>query len=408
MPWTRGRKRLRRGGPFGYHRRVGLADSSEAVLAGSPAFLNSVLPPLSAALGVRPRVADAPHQVFALCQDGARLAVFEYRGQEWLPLAEDLKNAFGDELRVVVAVPAQHAAASGPLMGTGADEVLPWDGTPDGLVAAAALLAGPPAGAAGPAPGAAPAEPVTPAHPMPALTPAWPTEAFAAAAPEPPEAAAAPPVPPVAEDEPAFAIVEAPPDAQARWGDAELVAFERSGTWPGTVIASRDAEGLLAGALAGFWPEAGDLRAQAERMVAVLSPLERNAITGRPVPADPAPVCRAAALRWQVSAALRTAPAPGSPVDSAAVRAILAEIDAVLAELKRVSPGAPAGALPSLDRLRRELVSEAVDLTEAVHRIARPADSWFQKPGARPGQGARAAGEASLQPPPRAASRPPR
>ncbi len=76
-----------------------LADPSEAVLAGSPAFLNAVLPPLAAALGVRPRVADAPHQVFALCQEGARLLVFEYRGQEWLPLAEDLKTTFGDELR---------------------------------------------------------------------------------------------------------------------------------------------------------------------------------------------------------------------------------------------------------------------------------------------------------------------
>src|SRR5512147_2540250 len=107
---------------------MALADSSEVVLAGSPAFLGLALPPLAAALGVRPRVADAPHQVFALCQDGARLLVFEYRGLEWLPLAEDLKTTFGDELRILVAVPAEHAGAIGPLLGAGVDEAMRWDG----------------------------------------------------------------------------------------------------------------------------------------------------------------------------------------------------------------------------------------------------------------------------------------
>ncbi|HEY6106436.1 MAG TPA: hypothetical protein VIV59_10665 [Anaeromyxobacteraceae bacterium] len=400
-----------------------LADPSEAVLAGSPAFLNAVLPPLAAALGVRPRVADAPHQVFALCQERARLLVFEYRGQEWLPLAEDLKNTFGDELWILVAVPAELAGATGPLLGAGVDEVVRWDGPPEPLVAAMRRLVGLPPGAppVPPRPTAArppaPGPALTPVLPMPAVTPARPAPAVAlsspaltparpvltavrpvpAATPVRPAAAVAPPAPPapapalpivaaggaalapapglfadLAEDEPGFSIVEAPPDAQARWGDAELVAFERSSTWPGTVLASRDAEGLLAGALAGFWPEVGDLKGHTERIVADLSPLERDAIAGRPVPADPAPVCRAAALRWQVSAALASAPTPGSPVDSAAVRAILAEIDAVLAELKRVSQGSPPDSVPAVDRLRRDLVAEAVDLTEAVHRIAPP------------------------------------
>lgn len=364
--------------PFGYHRPVGLAESSQAVLAGSPAFLNAVLPPLAEVLGVRPRIADAPHQVFALCQDGARVMVCEFRGQEWLPLVEDLKTAFGDELQILVAVPAERASASGPLAGAGADQVLPWDGRPDALVAAAARLAG--LGAAAPSPACQPAAAVPPARPVPTLTPVRPV----AAPPPLPRPDAPPPLAVDAgaalaaryfadletEDGPRFSIVEAPPDAAARWGDAELVAFERSGTWPGTVLASRDAEGLLAGALAGFWPERADLEAHTERVVAELSPLERDAIAGRPVPADPAPVSRAAALRWQVSAALSTAPPQGSPVDAAAVRAILAEIDAVLADLKQASQGAPAEALPGLDQLRRALVAEAVDLTEAVHRIA--------------------------------------
>ncbi|HET6923951.1 MAG TPA: hypothetical protein VFI16_12460 [Anaeromyxobacteraceae bacterium] len=358
---------------------MSLADPSEAVLAGSPAFLNAVLPPLSAALGVRPRVADAPHQVFALCQEGAGLLVFEYRGQEWLPLAEDLKTTFGDELLILVAVPAGQAGATGPLLGAGVDEVVRWDGASEPLVAAMRRLVGLPSGAPPPSPprpaarSPAPGPALPPVPPMPAVTPVRSLAATpplvaaggAALAPSPG------PVADLAEDEPGFSIVEAPPDPQVRWGDAELVAFERSSTWPGTVLASRDAEGLLAGALAGFWPETGDLKGHAERIVADLSPLERDAIAGRPVPVDPAPVCRAAALRWQVSAALASVPPPGSPVDSAAVRAILAEIDAVLAELKRVSQGSPPDSAPAVDRLRRDLVSEAVDLAEAVHRIAR-------------------------------------
>ncbi|HEU4384609.1 MAG TPA: hypothetical protein VFR85_14065 [Anaeromyxobacteraceae bacterium] len=469
---------------------MGLADSSLAVLAGSPAFLNAVLPPLAAALGVRPRVADAPHQVFALCQDGARLLVCEYRGLEWLPLVEDLKTTFGDELQVVVAVPGEHGRSSGPLFGAGADEVLPWDGRPGALVSTAVRLAGVPAAqASGPAgapartppapaqPAVAPARPApamtparavpaaappvaaavnptpavtprppppptppraapaaTPGRPAPAVTPARPIPAVTPAAVAPvkpapavtprPLTATTPPraVPPVSPARPVAAVapavapasrgpaaapsptpdrepppvaavaggaalapapgyfadlksdesasVAAPRDAAATWGHAELVAFERSEAWPGTLLASRDAEGILAGAVAGYWPEKADLKAHTERAVAELSPLERDAVGGRPVPADPASVCRAAALRWQVSAALATAPPPGSPVDAAAVRAILAEIDVVLAQLKAASQGAPAGALAALDQLRGSLVAKAVDLTETVQRIA--------------------------------------
>ena len=211
---------------------------------------------------------------------------------------------------------------------------------------------------------------MTPVRPVPAAPPPEPAGAAPLAVGAGGEALAPAYFADLKEDAPTFSIVEAPPNAAATWGDAELIAFEPSSTWPGTVLASRDAEGLLAGAVAGFWPQLPDLKAHTERVVAELSPLERDAIAGRPVPADPAPVCRAAALRWQVSAALATAPPPGSPVDSAAVRAILAEIDAVLAELKRASEGAPAEALVGLDQVRRDLVAEAVDLTEAVHRIA--------------------------------------
>jgi hypothetical protein len=195
-----------------------------------------------------------------------------------------------------------------------------------------------------------------------------------ALAPTPPPAPSAapailPPGLPRPDDEPNFSIVEAPPpDIAAQWGNAELIAFERSSTWPGTVIKAADAEGVLAGALSGFWPELEETRAQAERAIATLSDLERKALLFVAVPVASAPLCRAAGLRFQVLQALATAPEVEGPVDGAAVRAILAEIDAVLAELKRLEGEAPPDAQGAVGDIRRALVKEAIDFTEAAHR----------------------------------------
>ncbi len=172
-------------------------------------------------------------------------------------------------------------------------------------------------------------------------------------------------------DEPNFSIVEAPPpDVAARWGDAELIAFERSATWPGTVLSAADAEGVLAGALSGFLPEVVALRAQVERVLPALSAPERDALRGAAVPVDPSALCRAAGLRFQLSLALASAPEGERTVDAAAVRAILAGIDAVLAELKRLEAGVQPAARGAIGDIRRALVKEAIDFTETVHRVS--------------------------------------
>jgi hypothetical protein len=185
-------------------------------------------------------------------------------------------------------------------------------------------------------------------------------------------------------DDPNFSIVEAPPpDVAARWGDAELIAFERSATWPGTVLSAADAEGVLAGALSGFLPEVEALRAQVERVLPALSAPERDALRGAAVPVDPSALCRAAGLRFQLSLALASAPAAEGPVDAAAVRAILAGIDAVLAELKRLEAGVQAAARGPMGDIRRALVKEAIDFTDTVHRVSPPEAPAAAAPRAR-------------------------
>jgi hypothetical protein len=71
-----------------------------------------------------------------------------------------------------------------------------------------------------------------------------------------------------------------------------------------------------------------------------------------------------------VALALGSAPRAGEPADAEAVQALLAETDDVLAELKALEEGAPQEARAALDALRSRLVGEAVDLTEAVHRLS--------------------------------------
>ena len=80
-----------------------------AVVAGSPEFVDALLPLVTQRLGGAPRVADAPHLASALCQDGARLLVYEHGGREWLSLCSALQGAAGPRLIVVVALPPEHA-----------------------------------------------------------------------------------------------------------------------------------------------------------------------------------------------------------------------------------------------------------------------------------------------------------
>ena len=337
------------------------------MLAGSAGFLTALQGALTRRLGAPPRAADTPHLAFALCQDDARLLVFEYGGQEWLTVCEDLRSVAGDGLGMVAALPQRHAAARGALLGAGVDAVVAWDGRAEPVLAAVSgLLA--PAGTAAPVAAAPQPRKASSAAPAPPPAPR------AASVPAPPSVGE--PVVPLEdllrpEAEPNFSIVEAPPpDIAAQWGDAELVAFERSSTWPGTVLGATDAEGVLAGALSGFWPDVEALRAGVERVLPALSAPERDALRGAAVPVDPSALCRAAGLRFQVSLALATAPEAAGPVDAAAVRAMLAGIDAVLADLKRLEAEAPPAARGAIGEIRRALVKEAIDFTEAVHRVS--------------------------------------
>jgi len=429
---------------------------ADVVLAGSPEFLGALLVPLEGRLGAAPRVADTPHQAFALCQANAGLLVYEFRGREWSPLSGDLRRLAGTGLVIVVALPPEHAAEA-PALSASASAVVPWRGDPRPVLEAVARLdAGPSAPApARPAPVLASpvAAPRAPAGPRavapPSLTP--PPVGPRGAPPAPPSlrvvhpqaapsaaprAAVAPVlapdggraatavrlVPPAEEADPFAGLFEddapaaepvaepaAPPPPPAAVAPAaaaeppaaaptpvEEVPFVPSGTWPGTVLSASDAEGLLAGALVGLWPEES-LRPLTERVIEGLSAAEKGALQDQELPCEAGPVRRAAGLRWQVAAALACAPPPGPdgelpPVDQAAVRAILSGIDALLGDLKRMSEGATPEALRAIENVRHLLVKEAIDLTEAVQRLVPEGTAEIAVSEGLPAAGARVPG----------------
>jgi len=239
-------------------------------------------------------------------------------------------------------------------------------------------------------PAAAPRSSAAPAAARaPALTPARPEAAVAKASvhlvPDEPDPFAdlfeepgEDAVPPSGEGDPE-PVVRPPP--------VPSVAFLSSSTWPGTVLAAADAEGLLSGALVGLWPEEA-LRPLTEKVLAGLSNAEKAALQDQRLPLDSGPVKRAAGLRWQVAAALASVPAAGTPVDHGALKAILAGLDDVLADLKAMSEGATPEALRIIENVRHAVVKEAIDLTEAVQRVV-PAEVVAEITSARPlGRGA--------------------
>jgi hypothetical protein len=277
-------------------------------------------------------------------------------------VVRDLRSLCGPALSVVVAVePARLGEVAG-LQRAGADEVVPWDGRAESVAwAIQRALASRAPGAAAPAgaearPSASP--PPRPATPQAAASPSPPPRR-----PSPQEAAAAPGAAPSASPPPvlrsgapsaAFTIRETAP---APAGGA---------AWPSEVPDGPSSEVRLAAAASA--PAApGDT---VGRVALSLSDLESRALTGQPVPLDAAVLRHTAALRLRVALALESAPQPGSAHDAAAVQSLLAEIDAVLAALKDVGAALPAPYLAQADALRNVLVKEAIDLTDAVQRIA--------------------------------------
>jgi hypothetical protein len=364
----------------------------EAVVAGSPEFVDALLPLVTQRLGGAPRVADSPHLASALCQDGARLLVYEHGGREWLSLCGELRGAAGPELIVVAALPPEFAGDVAEISAT-ASAVVAWrgDGRPV-LDAATRVMAAREAPHA-PAPGRRAGPVLTPQPARVAVRPA-PTPPPPAATPRPRPVMAAPgppaarppaptpsPSPPPsisAEDEdlsfegifdeetvadaaaplPAAAAAPIPPPASVP-----------TAVWPGTVLSATDGLAVVRAALSGLWPEQ-QLRPVTEKVVASLSTAEKAAAQGQKLPFDPAPMRRAVGLRWQVAAAIDTLPPPGTRLDQAAIQSILLGIDEVLAGLKEQADDAGPEALRALETVRHALVREAIDLTEALQQVA--------------------------------------
>jgi hypothetical protein len=366
----------------------GRVSPNEAVVAGSPEFVDAMLPLFTERLGGAPRVADSPHLASALCQDGARLLVYEHGGREWLTLCTDLRGITGPDLAVIVALPPEHAADVAVISAT-ASAVVAWRGQAKPVLDAANRVL---------AARDAPAPP--PRRTGPVMTP-QPARVALRPAPTPPrQAAATPPPRPVMTPAPRPAASGPDPfdsifdeEAVAGSGTAEVVKADPTprpsiqqqppstqastslpapfAVWPGTVLSAADGQAVMRAALSGLWPEQS-LRPVTEKLAASLSTAEKGATLGQKLPFDPVPVRRAVGLRWQVAAALDTLPSQGAKVDQEAVQAILGGIDDVLADLKTLSDDASPEALRALEAIRHALVKEAIDLTEALQQVAPP------------------------------------
>jgi len=359
---------------------------NEAVVAGSPEFVDAMLPLFTERLGGAPRVADSPQLASALCQDGARLLVYEHVGREWLTLCTDLRGITGPDLAVIVALPPEHAADVAMISAT-ASAVVAWRGqalpvleAANRVLAARDAPASPP-GRTGPVLTPQPAKVALRPAPTPAPTP--PRQATATPAPRPTMTPSPRPAAPRADlsdsifDEesvagattPELAKAAAPPPPSVQAAPPSIPA--PFAVWPGTVLSAADGQAVMRAALSGLWPEPR-LRPVTEKLVASLSTAEKGATLGQKLPFDPVPVRRAVGLRWQVAAALDTLPSQGAKVDQSAVQAILGGIDEVLADLKTLSDDASPEALRALETIRHALVKEAIDLTEALQQVAPP------------------------------------
>jgi hypothetical protein len=143
--------------------------------------------------------------------------------------------------------------------------------------------------------------------------------------------------------------------------------------WPADVPGVADCEAAIARGLAGRTDPPGTVFGAVPEVLANLTALEREVLSGAPQPVDDGPIRRAAVMRVRVAIALATAPAAGSGADAAAVPALLGEIDGLLSEVGALGASAPPELQPALDLIRNALVKEAIDFSEAAHR-AQPAE----------------------------------
>jgi hypothetical protein len=302
-----------------------MSSSRVTILAGSKAFTSALARPIAERTGEAPRLAADPGQAFALCRAGSAVLVLEYE-PSWAGVLRDLARA-AKGLRVVAALPPAAADAEPALRALGVRAVR-WEGD-----------AGPVLDAVRPAGPAVTPAPVPTLAPRPAATPAPGFFGDVAGVP-----AASPPAPP-------SAAAPAPPAAAA--------------LWPSTGPGEQDAEHLLCSALAGL-SAAGD--AALDATIEALTPIETEALQSLASVPEPAPIRRLATLRYRVAFALSTAPPPGSPVDAAGANLLLTEIDEALPALRKVAERMPERAA-EMEPIRIALVKQAVDLSEALHRL---------------------------------------
>jgi hypothetical protein len=161
--------------------------------------------------------------------------------------------------------------------------------------------------------------------------------------------------------------------------------------WPATAPGPEEAQGALLRALGGSVEPSTRLEATARMVLESLSELERRVLAGEPQPLDVDPIRKAAVMRVRVAAALTAEPAPGTPVDGAALHAMLGEMDDLLSAVGGLLESAPQELKPSLEAIRNALVKEAIDFSEAAQRNA-PAGA---APAGTPGQAARLTGRAA-------------
>ncbi len=343
--------------------------STEAVIAGSRGFALALLAPLTERVGNRPRIAADPTQALALC-NGAGLVVVEFQGEGSLRAIQELVLR-GPELKIIAAVPDAHAGAEGTLRALGV-ELARWDGKPDGVLGAVTrqlAAAAPPRASAAPAP-IAPSAPPPPAAVLPAAPRPAPARAAASsAAPFAPRLSTASPggglFDDLGTDDDDFHVDV----SDLADGRMAVPSFLAAGPWPANGPSAVEAADALGRGLAGRFDPRGRPLAAVADVVGSLTELERAVFAGVPQAIDTEPIRRAAVMRVRVQVALATAPATRGDVDGVAISALLAEIDALLSDVNVVAQAAPPGLQPALEQVRNSLVKEAIDFSEAAHRV---------------------------------------
>jgi hypothetical protein len=177
-------------------------------------------------------------------------------------------------------------------------------------------------------------------------------------------------------------LQEAPPPYTGP--SASTAAARPSTDWPANAPSEDEAESALVLYTRGKLRPEAPLAALTRQAVAGMSELERQVIAGAALPFDTQPVYRAAVLRLRMAVALANAPTPPARVDDAAVQRLLSELDELLALVNPLARSAPPEHQPALESVRNALVREAVDFSEATHRITAGGPPPAEEPSVRP------------------------